>query len=323
MSKKSISQAINAALTEEMTRDGNIYLMGEDIGLCAGCFGVTKGIIEKYGEDRVIETPIAETGFCAMAVGSAVTGKRPVVELMFADFVSLAFNPIVMEAAKLRYVSGGKATVPIVFRAAQGAGGHFGLHHSNCVEGWLMNSPGLIVVSPSTAADAKGLLKAAIRSDNPVVFLEHKMMYGVKGEVPEGDYIIPLGKADVVKEGKDVTVIASQLMRTYTEAAIKEVEKEGISVELIDPRTILPFDIETFAASAKKTGRVIIVHEHPKTGGVGGEFAAAITEQCFAELKKPVKRVCGADISVGMGDVEPHIFPTAGSIADAIRDIVK
>lgn len=323
MSKKSISQAINAALCEEMTRDKDVYLLGEDIGLCAGCFGVTKGIIEEFGEERVIETPIAEAGFCAMAVGSAVAGKRPVVELMFADFCSLAFNAIVMEAAKIRYVSGGTAKVPVVFRAAQGAGGHFGLQHSNCVEGWMMNAPGLTIVSPSTPADYKGLLKSAIRSDNPVLFLEHKVMYGKKGEVPEGDYTIPLGKADVVKAGKDVTIIAGQLMRTYTEAAIKEVEKDGISVELIDPRTILPFDLETFVASARKTGRVIVVHEHPLTGGIGGEYASAITEQCFADLKKPVKRVAGADISVGMGDVEPHIFPTIASITAAIRDIVK
>lgn len=321
--KMTVSQAINEAMCEEMERDENVYLMGEDVGKYGGCFGVSVGMFEKFGAERVIDTPISEQILCAMGVGSAMTGKRPIVELMFADFATLGFHSIVMQAAKMRYVTGGIATVPMVYRAPQGAGISGGLHHSNNVEAWLMNAPGLVVVSPSTPRDAKGLLKSSIRSVDPVVFLEHKFQYALKGEVPEGDYTIPLGKADVVQEGTDVTVIASQLMRTFAEKAIKEVEKDGISVELIDPRTIRPFDKDTFCKSAKKTGRVIIIHEHPVIGGIGGEYAAAIQEECFNSLKAPVKRLGQLETSIPYGPEEMCVFPSKDSIAAAIRDIVK
>ena len=324
MSKKiSVSQAINDAICEEMARDEKVYMMGEDVGVFGGCFGVTTGILDKFGPERVIDTPITEAIICSMGVGSAITGKRPIVELMFADFCSLGFDAILMQAAKLRYNSNGTATVPIVFRGVQGAGIGGGMHHSNNIEAWFMNAPGLVVCAPSTADDAKGMLKAAIRSDNPVLFLEHKMSYAEKGEVTEGDYTIPLGKADVVKEGKDVTVIAGQWMRSHAEEAIREVEKEGISVELIDPRTIMPYDKEAFCKSAKKTGRVIIVNEHPKTGSIAGEYADAIQEECFKELKAPIQRVCGFDVSIPFGPEENFIFPTKESIAEAIRNIMK
>lgn len=323
MSKITCGQAINEAMSEEMAKDKNVYLIGEDVGNYGGIFGCSAGMLDKFGPERVLDTPITEAIICSMGVGSAMTGKRPIVELMFADFASLGFDAIVMQAAKMRYNSDGEATVPVVFRAAQGAGIGGGLHHSNNVEAWLMQAPGLVVVTPSTAADYKGLLKSAIRSENPVVVLEHKMDLAKKGEVPDGDYTIPLGKADVVKEGTDVTVIASQWMRTFAEEAIKEVEKEGISVELIDPRTILPFDKEAFCKSAKKTGRVIIVSEHPKTGGIAGEFAFAIQEECYKELKVPVHRVCGLDASIPFGPEEMCVLPSKDSIAEAIRHIVK
>ncbi|WP_139311327.1 alpha-ketoacid dehydrogenase subunit beta [Bacillus sp. MRMR6] len=325
MSKKiTISQAINQAMCEEMSQDENIYLMGQDVGKYGGCFGVSIGMYDKFGPERVIDTPISEAVVCAMGVGSAMTGKRPIIELMFADFVSLAFHSIVMQAAKMCYVADGKASVPIVFRAPQGVGVSGGIHHSNNVEAWLMNVPGLIVVSPSTPADAKGLMKAALRSNDPVVFLEHKAQYGQKGQVPAADYITPLGKADVVKEGTDVTVIASQLMRNFAEEAIKEIEKEGISVELIDPRTIRPFDKEAFCNSAKKTGRVIIVNEHPVLGGVGGEYAAAIQEECFSYLKAPVRRVGQLETSIPWGpDEEMYVVPSKETIVSAIKNIMN
>lgn len=318
-----IAEAIRAALAEEMQRDENVYLIGEDIAVFGGCFGVTAGLYNAFGAERVLDTPIAEAGLASIAIGSTALGKRPVAELMFADFISLTYDQIVLEAPKLRYVTGGRATCPIVFRAAQGIGAFGGIHHSNNVEAWLINSPGLVIMSPSTPADAKGMLKTAIRNDNPVVFLEHKAMYAAKGPVPEGELLVPIGKADVVLKGSDVTVIAGQLVRTYAEKAIEKAEAEGISVELIDPRTILPYDIETFCISAKKTGRVVVVHEHPLTGGIGGEFSAAITERCFSDLKKPVKRLGGYDISIPLGAEEVFAVPSSDDILNAIRNIVK
>lgn len=324
MSKKmTVMEAIRAAMSEEMRRDPNVYLMGEDIAKYGGCFGLSAGMLDEFGPERILDTPITEAVICSMGVGSAMTGKRPIVELMFADFLTLGFDAAVMQAAKMRYVSNGEATVPLVIRGPQGAGISGGLHHSNNVEAWFMNAPGLVVVSPSTAADAKGLMKAAIRSDDPVIFLEHKLQYADKGEVPDGDYTIPLGKADIVQEGKDVTIIASQLMRTFAEQAIKEVEKDGVSVELIDPRTIRPFDKKAFVASAKKTGRVIIVNEHPKVGGVGAEYAAAIQEECFKDLKAPICRLGMLEASITYGTEEMCLFPSKDDIVAAIKDIMK
>lgn len=322
MSKKlSFTAALNQVFIEEMERDSNIYMVAESAkGTVFGVGGPP--LIEKFGEERVIDAPIAEAGYAAMAIGSAVMGKRPIVDLMFGDFMSLAYQAVVMEAAKLRYVTNGQVEVPVVFMGAQGHGIGGGLHHSNNVEGWILNSPGLVVVTPSTPEDAAGLMRSALRGKNPVAFLFHKTALGKSAVVPEG-HIVPFGKADIVQEGTDVTVIASQLMRDYAEAAIKEVEKEGISVELIDPRTILPFDKECFVKSVKKTGRVVIVQEAPKTGGVAGEFATTIQEECFSDLKTSIKRVCGLDASVPYGEQEKYLFPSTEDIAQAIRDIVK
>lgn len=316
-----MTDAINQVFLEEMERDSNIFMVAESVkGTVFGLGGPP--LLDKFGPERVIDTPIAEAGYAAMGVGAAVRGKRPIVDLMFGDFISLGFQAIVMEAAKIRYITNNQASAPVVFLAAQGHGISGGLHHSNNVEGWLMNAPGLVVVTPSTPADAAGLMRSALRGGNPVVFLVHKTGLGMKGEVPDG-HLVPFCKADVVREGSDVTLIASQMMRGYAEKAIAEVEKEGVSVELIDPRTILPFDKECLCASAKKTGRVVIVQEAPKTGGVAGELATAIQEEVFHDLKAPIKRVCGLDASIPYGAEEAYLFPTPEDIAGAIREILK
>ena len=322
MSKMLMTEALNQTFLTEMERDPSIFFIAESVkGTVFGLGGPP--LIEKFGMGRVLDAPITEAGFAAACVGAAMRGKRPICDLMFGDFFSLGYQAVVNEAAKMRYVSNGKATVPVVFLGAQGIGVTGGIHHSNNVEGLLMQAPGLVVVTPSNPADAVGLMRSALRGNNPVAFLVHKTGLASKGEVPEGDYTVPFGKADVVKEGDDVTVIASQLMRDFATQAIAEVEKDGISVELIDPRTILPFDREAFAKSAKKTGRVVIVQEAPETGGVAAEFAAAIQEDCFHELKAPVKRVCGFNGSICYGPEEIEMVPNQDEIAAAIRAIVK
>lgn len=324
MSKRlTIIKALNEALIEEMTKDENVYVIGEDVGVFGGIYQVSAGLYEKFGEERVIDTPISEQAIGAMAIGAAIMGKRPVVDMMYADFGSLFFDSIVNGAGKMRFISNGEATVPIVFRAAQGVGGSNAAHHSQCVEGWFLNAPGIKIVCPSTAEDAKGLLKSAILDDNPVLFLEHKFMYADRGEVPDGEYFVPIGKARVFREGTDVTVIANQLMLKRALEAAKEAEKEGISVEVIDPRTIKPFDQETMCVSAKKTGRVIIVHEHCRTGGYGAEFAASIQEECFKELKAPIRRVAGADSSIPAGKLDLFMVPYKEDILETIRELVK
>ena len=320
--KKTLSAAIREALAEEMRRDERVMMIGEDIGKFGGCFGVTAGMYEEFPE-RVIDTPISEEGYCNAGIGLAAAGKRPVVELMFADFVAVAYDPVCLEAPKIHYVSGGNGSMPIVFRAAQGGYISGGCHHSNCVEGWVQNHPGLIVISPSTPKDAKGLLKSAIRNNNPVLFLEHKLQYAEKGEVPEEEYTIPIGVADVVREGSDVTIIAWQVMRTFAEEAAAELEQQGIHAEIIDPRTILPFDYDTACASVKKTGHCIIVHEHPVTGGIGGEIATRITERCWGDLRKPVVRIGSADVSIPYGPEEAYMQPSAKVIVEAVRELVK
>ncbi len=322
MAEKMIMNAFNEVLGEEMKKDKDIIFVAESVkGTVFGLGGMLA--LPEEVHDRVIDAPISEAGFAAACVGAAVAGKHPVCDLMFADFTSLAYQAIVMEAAKLRFVTNNQAEVPVVFLACQGQGISGGLHHSNNVEGWFMQAPGLVVMTPSTAADTAGLFRAALHQKNPVLFLLHKTQLAAKGEVPD-DYVVPIGKADVVQEGTDVTVIASQYMRAYAEKAIKKVEKDGISVELIDPRTILPYDREAFAASAKKTGRVLILQESPLTGGPAAEFSAAITEDCFAELKKPVARLGGANTSIpyGLGS-EAAVMPSVADIEAAIRDLVK
>lgn len=316
-------KAINRALDEELARDHNVFLMGEDIAKLGGCFGVTQGLFDEYGADRVINTPISENGYCSLGVGTAIYGKRPVVELMFGDFASLAFDAIANQAAQQCYLSVGKQAVPIVFRAPHGTGGGAGAHHSQTIESWFMSVPGLTIVSPSKPDEYYGLLKASIRSNRPVLFLEQKITYGVKGEVPDEEYIMEIGKAKVVKEGTDVTLIVNQRTRIFAEEALPEFEKAGISVEMIDPLTIKPFDKETMVASAKKTGRVVIATEARKTGGCAAEFAASIYEECMASLKKPISRVCAMDVPIPKGRDESLVIPSKDEVVKAVLKIMK
>ncbi len=323
MSIISNMKAINKALDEELAHDHNVFLMGEDIAKMGGCFGVTQGLLEKYGAERVINTPISENGYCSLGVGAAIYGKRPVVELMFGDFSCLAFDAIANEAAQQCYLSLGRQPVPIVFRTAHGTGGGAGAHHSQTIESWFMSVPGLTIVSPTKPDEYYGLLKASIRSNRPVLFLEQKITYGIKGEVPDEEYITEIGKARVVKEGTDVTLIANQRTRIFAEEALPELEKAGISVELIDPLTIKPFDKETMITSAKKTGRVIIATEARKTGGYAAEFAASIYEECMADLKKPISRVCAMDVPIPKGRDESLVIPSKDEVAEAVLELMK
>src|SRR5437016_13288797 len=288
------AEALNEALREEMRRDPRVFVMGEDVAVWGGggVFGVTRGLVEEFGPQRVRDTPISEEAIAALAVGAAVAGARPVAEFMYADFMGLAMEPIVNQAAKLRYRFGGKAKVPVVIRAQEGAGRGNAAQHSQSLEAWFCHIPGLMVVTPSTPADAKGLLKSAIRDDNPVIFLEHKVLYFSKGPVPEGDYTIPLGVADVRREGRDVTVVGIHTMVGKALQAADQLAAEGIELEVIDPRTLVPLDEQTIIDSVKKTGRLIVSHEAYTRGGYGGEIIARVVEAAFDYLDAPPVRVC-------------------------------
>lgn len=322
--KMTMAQAINLVLDQEMAKDKKVFLMGEDIGVYGGCFGVTKGLFQKYGAERVIDTPISEYGFCTMAVGASIMGMKPVVELMFGDFLSLCGDSFGGQAGTVHYVTNGNATAPIVCRVPQGLCGGAGIHHSRCTDPWLMNYPGIKIVAPSTPADCAGLLRAAIQDPNPVLYLENKALYDDEGLVPiEDDFIIPIGLAEVVKEGTDVTVLCGQRMRKLTEEAVVMAEKMGISVEIVDPRSIKPFDLPTVAKSVKKTGRLIIIHETPVFGGTGAEHGSQIYEECFDYLKKPIIRLGQAEVPIPFGDEENFVFPDPDEILDNIKNIVK
>ena len=288
-------EALNEAMREEMQRDENIFIMGEDVGFFGGAFKITEGLFAEFGEKRVIDTPIAEGLIVGAAIGAAMTGLRPIAELMTVNFALLAMDQIVNHAAKIRYMFGGKAKVPLVVRAPGGGGKQLGAQHSQSLESYFLHCPGLKVVMPSTPEDAKGLLKESIRDNGPVIFLEHEHLYNTKGEIPSEDYTTPLGKADIKRNGRDLTIVAySNMVLTALEAA-NQLEKEGISVEIVDPRTLNPLDIRTIIASVKKTNRVIIVEEGWKTGGVGAEIATQIYENAFTSLDVPIIRVAGKD----------------------------
>jgi len=298
MKEITYAQAINEALREEMARDPSIFLMGEDIGVYGGIFKVTQGLLEEFGEDRVRDTPISEAAIVGAGVGAALTGMRPVVELMFMDFATIAMDQIVNQAAKLRYMSGGQASVPLVIRTAAGAGRASAAQHSQSLEAWFVHVPGIKVVMPSTPYDAKGLLKTCLRGSDPVLFIEHKFLYREKGPVPDEDYQIPLGVADVKRPGRHATVVATSLMVKKSLEAAEQLAAEGIEVEVVDPRTLKPLDIDTIAASVRKTGRLLVVHEACKTGGVAGEIIASVLEECFDYLDAPPARVCGEDVPI-------------------------
>ncbi len=318
-----VAQALNEALRQEMARDDRVFVMGEDVGLIGGIFGVTRGLRELFGDERVRDTPISEATFLGMGVGAAVAGLRPVIEVQIFDFVTLMMDQIVNQAAKFRFMLGGRPTVPLVIRGPQGGGVRLAAQHSQSLEAWFVHVPGLVVVAPSTPYDAKGLLIAAIRDDNPVVFLEHKTLYAQKGPVPEAPYAIPLGRADVKRPGTDVTVVATLAMVPRALAAADELAREGVSVEVIDPRTLAPLDEETILASVARTGRLVVAHEAVRRGGFGAEVAALVTEKAFDCLDAPVARVGARHVPMPYNDaLERAVIPTAQDIAAAVRALL-
>jgi len=319
----SYSEAIREALTMEMRRDDRVFLMGEDIGVYGGAFGVTLGMIDEFGAERIRETPISEGAIAGAAIGAALVGMRPVAEIMFMDFITIAMEQIVNQGAKLRYMFGGHATVPMVLRTPAGSGTGAAAHHSQSLEAWLAHVPGLKVVMPSTPYDAKGLLLSSIRDPNPVMFVEHKLLYPRKGPVPERDYEVPLGLGDVKREGTDLTIVATSIMVPRSLEAAEQLSAEGIEAEVVDPRTLRPLDMGTIAASVKKTGRVMIVHEAPVTGGFGGEVAARIAGgAAFEYLEAPIKRFCGLDTPIPYNrTLEYYTVPQPETIAAAAREL--
>ena len=314
--------AITHALDEEMERDESVWLIGQDIGASGGTFGLTRGLFEKYGAERVRDTPISEEGITDLALGAAMNGTRPVLEIMFGDFMALTMDAVVNQAAKLHYLSGGQMSVPLVIRTLSGGGFRAGAHHSQSFEAWFAHVPGLKVVYPSAPADAKGLLKSAIRDDDPVIVLEPKALFGVKEEIPEGDHLVPLGKAAVRREGGDATVVAWGRMAPTALEAAAILAGEGIEVEVIDPRSLLPLDRDTILDSVAKTGRVLIVHEAPTPGGFGAEVAAVIARDALFHLDAPVERLGGAFSPIPIGASEDLLFPTPETVAGRLRELV-
>jgi pyruvate/2-oxoglutarate/acetoin dehydrogenase E1 component len=316
-------EALNVALREEMTRDPRVFVIGEEVGLYEGAYKVTQGLLKDFGPRRVVDTPIAESGFTGVGIGAAMTGLRPVVEMMTFNFALLALDQIVNSAAKLHYMSGGQFNVPIVIRGPGGPAHQLAAQHSQSMEVYFYHVPGLKVVRPSTPADAKGLLKSAIRDENPVIFIESETLYNVKGEVPDDpDFVIPLGQAIVRREGSDVTVIAYMGMMYRAMEAAEELSKEGISVEIVDPRTLQPMDAGTIIGSVRKTHRAVVVEAGAGFAGMGSEIAAFVTEQAFDDLDAPVERVTGASAPMPYAkNLEKAKTPTKDKIMDAVRRV--
>jgi len=314
-------EAIRQGIWEEMERDSSVFLLGEDIGVYGGAFKVTAGMLEKFGEERVIDTPICESAMVGAAVGAALMGMRPVVEMQFMDFIACGFDQIVNMAAKIHYRWG--PAVPLVIRGPSGAGVHGGPYHSQSNEMWFVHTPGLKVVIPATAYDAKGLIKAAIRDDNPVIFYEHKFLYRrIKEEVPEQDYVVPLGKAAVRREGSDISVITYGAMVWTALEAAGALEKEGISLEVVDLRSLLPYDEEAVLASVRKCNKVILLHEDTRTAGMAGELAALIAEKAFEDLDGPIVRITAPDTPVPFSPpLEEYFLPNAQKVVDAARKL--
>ena len=316
-------EAIRDALAEEMRRDPKVFVLGEDVGPYGGAFGVTQGLHDEFGELRVIDTPISESAIIGVSIGAALRGYRPVAEMQFADFISCGFDQIVNQAATLRYRYGGRAAVPIVVRAPGGGNVGGGLYHSQNPEAWFIHRPGLKVVAPSTPYDAKGLLKAAIRDDNPVVYFEHKYLYRrAKGPVPEGDEIVPIGEAAIRREGDDITLLTYGAMVAPSLEAADRLSKEGVETEVIDLRTLMPFDKPAMLRSVEKTNRALIVHEDVRTLGLGAELSAVIMEERFDHLDAPVMRVTYPDTHCPFSHVlEEANLPNAAKIAEALRTL--
>ena len=325
MSKKiTVSKAIGEALHEEMVRDDKVFIMGEDMAVMGNVFAITRGFLEEVGPNRVLDTPISEEGFCGMAVGAAMRGMRPVVELMYDDFATVAADPLLNQAAKMRYMSGGQATVPMVLRAPMGAGRRNAGQHSQSLENFFCHFPGLKVIAPCTAKDAKGMLKSAIRDDDPVIVLEHKLLYAKKEEIPEEEYLIPLGQADVKREGKDLTIITWSREVNFSLEAAQTLAAEGIDVEVLDLRSLVPLDWDAIVKSVSKTHNVIIVSEEVKRGSYAGELSAQIAEELFDELDAPVERVCGLNIVPPFSPtLEDENFPHPDTIVKAVKRVLN
>lgn len=322
--KLTFGQAVREALAEEMRRDPTVFIMGEDVAEAGTPFKVLSGLVEEFGTERVMDTPISEAGFTGLGVGAAMTGMRPVVDIMFGDFLGLVMDQIANQAAKVHYMSGGTLKAPLVIRTTLGATRRSAAQHSQSLHAWPSHIPGLKVVLPSTPADAKGLLKAAIRDDSPVVFFEDKMGYALKGEVPEGDFVLPLGKADVKREGEDITIIATSSMVLVALEAAELLAADGISAEVVDPRTTVPLDVEALVRSAKKTSRAIVVDEGYQRYGVTAELAAVISDGAFYYLDAPVKRMGAMDVPVPFSPVlEDLTVPTAAAVAAEARRLCR
>ncbi len=316
-------EALNQALDEEMARDANVFLMGEEVGKYQGAFKVSQGLLDKYGSARIVDTPISELGFAGLGVGAAMVGLRPVIEMMTWNFAILAMDQIVNNAAKLRHMSGGQLRCPIVFRGPGGAGGRLSSQHSQALESNYTHFPGLKVIAPATPADAKGLLKAAIRDDNPVIMFEGERLYALKGEVPEGEHVVPLGKADVKREGSDVSIITWSRMYYFCEEAAKQLEAEGIRAEILDLRTLRPLDEEAILATVRKTNRVVIVEEGWPHSGVGAQVVDLIQSKAFDELDAPVTRVTGLDVNMSYAaNLENATQPDAPKIIAAVKQVL-
>ncbi len=324
MAELAYRDALNQALAEEMERDPRVFLMGEEVARYDGAYKVSKGLLDRFGSARVVDAPISELGFGGLGVGAAMAGLRPIIEMMTWNFAILAMDQIVNSAAKVRHMSGGQLRCPIVFRGPNGAGGRLSSQHSQALEANYAHFPGLKVIAPGTPADAKGLLKSAIRDENPVIFMEAELLYGLKGEVPEGEYVIPIGKADVKRPGSDVTLITwSRMLTAQVLPAAEQLAQSGIDVEVIDLRTIKPFDHEAVAASVKKTNRVVIVEEGWGYAGFGGHIVDFIQRELFDDLDAPVIRVHGLDVNMSYAaNHEPLIQPSVARIVDAVNKVL-
>ena len=318
-----LSQAVNEALAEELRRDASVFVIGEDVAEAGTPFKVLSGLLEEFGPQRIIDSPISEAGIAGLALGAAMTGMRPVVDIMFGDFMTLVMDQLVNQAAKIHYMSGGRLNAPLTIRTTLGATRRSAAQHSQSLHALVAHVPGLKVVLPATPFDAKGLFKAAIRDDNPVVVFEDKMMFAVKGRVPAEEYVLPLGVADVKREGEDVTLVATSSMVYVALDAAEQLAADGIAAEVVDPRTLVPLDRDTIVGSARKTGRVIVVDEGHRSFGVGAELAAMIAEDAFYDLDAPVRRLCAMDVPIPFSPVlEDLTVPTVDTVAAAARALV-
>ena len=320
----SYAEAVREALRLAMHADERVFVLGEDVGVYGGAFGVTDGLLEEFGPARVRDTPISEAAIAGAAIGAAVVGMRPVAQIQFMDFITLSMEQLVLQAAKMRYMFGGKARLPLVLRTPAGAGTGAAAQHSQSLEAWFVHVPGLKVVMPSTPYDAKGLLLASIADDNPVIFIEHKLLYRTKGPVPEGYYSVPLGQGEVKRLGRDVTVVATSVMVPRALEAAQSLSAEGIELEVVDPRTLKPLDMVPILESVRKTGRVLVVHEAPLTGGFGAEVAARIADEAFDHLDAPVRRLAGLDVPIPYNrGLERRAVPQVEDVSREARALAR